>query len=62
MIWFGLVWFNGISTMVVYLMPNPVYTYVLNIYMICKHILLITFINESEFFFALSWMVLSIDT
>ena len=32
--WFGLVWFNGISTIVGYLMPNPVF-----IYMICKHIL-----------------------
>ena len=27
---FGLVWFYGISTIVDYLMPNPVYTYVLN--------------------------------
>ena len=31
-IWFGLVWFYGISTIVVYLMPNPLYTYRLNIY------------------------------
>ena len=31
-IWFGLVWFYGISTIVGYLMPNPLYTYVLNIY------------------------------
>ena len=30
--WFGLVWFYGISTIVGYLMPNPVFTYVLNIY------------------------------
>ena len=29
---FGLVWFYGISTIVDYLMPNPVYTYTLNIY------------------------------
>ena len=49
MVWFGLVlWyinpcrlFNDISTLVGYLMPNPVNTYNLN--MICKHILLITF-------------------
>ena len=32
MIWFGLVWFYGISTIVGYLMPNPLYTYILNIY------------------------------
>ena len=30
--WFGLVWFNGISNIVGYLMPNPLYTYILNIY------------------------------
>ena len=29
---FGLVWFYAISTIVGYLMPNPLYTYVLNIY------------------------------
>ena len=33
-IWFGLVGFYGISTIVGYLMPNPFYTYILNIYMI----------------------------
>ena len=31
-VWFGLVWFYGISTIVGYLMPNPLYTYILNIY------------------------------
>ena len=31
-IWFGLVWFDGISTLVDYLMPNPLNTYILNIY------------------------------
>ena len=36
-IWFGLVAFYGISTIVVYLMPNPLYTYISN--MISKHIL-----------------------
>ena len=30
MIWFG--WVGGISTIVGYLMPNPLYTYILNIY------------------------------
>ena len=29
--WFGLVWFYDISTIVGYLMPNPFYTYILNI-------------------------------
>ena len=31
-VWFGLVWFYGISTIGGYLMPNPLYTYILNIY------------------------------
>ena len=31
-IWFGLVGFNGISTIAGYLMPNPLYTYILDIY------------------------------
>ena len=30
--WFGLVWFYGISTILGYLMTNPVYTYKLEIY------------------------------
>ena len=29
---FGLIRFYGISTIVGYLMPNPLYTYILNIY------------------------------
>ena len=31
---YGVDWvgFNGISTIVGYLMPNPLYTYILNIY------------------------------
>ena len=29
---FSLVWFYGISTIVDYLMPNLLYTYILNIY------------------------------
>ena len=31
-IWFGLVGFHGISTIVGYLMPNHLYTYISNIY------------------------------
>ena len=46
----GLVGFYDISTIEGYLVPNPVYTYIW-IYMICKHILLITFLNELELFF-----------
>ena len=30
--WFGLVGFYGISTIVGYLMPSAFYTYILNIY------------------------------
>ena len=43
-VWFDLLWIYGISTIVGYLKPNT-----LN--MICKHILLITFLNEPEHFF-----------
>ena len=31
-IWYGLVGFYGISTIVGYLMPNSLYTYILNVY------------------------------
>ena len=34
-----MVWFYGLSTIVGYLMPNPLYTYIHMKYMICKHIL-----------------------
>ena len=44
--WFGLVWFDGISTIVGHLMPNTLYTSISN--MICKHILLITFLNKPQ--------------
>ena len=30
--WFGLVGFYGISTLVGYFMPNPLYTHISNIY------------------------------
>ena len=32
LVWFGLVWFYSISTIVNYLMLNPVCTYISNIY------------------------------
>ena len=43
---YGLVWFYGISTIVGYLMPNPVFTYTFNIWFV--NILLITFLNKAE--------------
>ena len=46
MIWFGLI-LNGISTNAGYLMLNPLYTYILYIYMICKHKL--TKLNGSKY-------------
>ena len=30
-VWFGLVWFDGISTILGYIMPNPVYSYISDI-------------------------------
>ena len=32
LVWFGLIWFYGISTILGYLMPNPLYKYISNIY------------------------------
>ena len=32
LVWFGLVWFYDVSTIVGYLSPNPLYTYILNVY------------------------------
>ena len=56
-VYFG---FMAYQTIVGYLMPNPVHTCILNLYMISKHILSITFLNELELFFAHSKMVSSI--
>ena len=47
---FILVWFHGISTIVVYLMPNHLYKYISNIHMIFKDNLLITFCNKPKVF------------
>ena len=47
LVWFWF-WFYGISTIVGYLMPNPLYSYILILYMICKHILLKTFSNKPK--------------
>ena len=53
MIWFG--GFYGISTLVGYLMPNPLYTYILNVYdlvwlgfMACKPLRVRVFTNGPE--------------
>ena len=52
---FYLVWFYGISTIAA--MPNPVYTYILNIYKFCQQFLSVTYLNEPEriCFHSLKW-------
>ena len=47
---FGLIGFYGISTLVWYLMPNPFYSYIK--YIISKHLLKITFLNELGLIFS----------
>ena len=47
---FSLVGFYGMSTIVGYLMSSLLYTYILNIFMICKHIL-----SLSSFFHTVKW-------
>ena len=49
----------GISTIVGYLMPNPINIYLLNI-RDCKNILLITFFTEPKLFLVHSLMISSI--
>ena len=44
-------WFYGLLIIVGHLMPNPVYTYILN--MIGKHIRLVTFLKEPKLIFFL---------
>ena len=41
-IWFDLVGFYGISTLAVYLMPNPIYTYILKIFDLVTNSLSVT--------------------
>ena len=64
---FGLVEFCGISTIVGYLMPDPLNTYILNIWFV--NILVITFLNKPEFlfctvkwFYSVKWSNSSIST
>ena len=61
-IWFGLVGFYCISTIIGYSMSNPLYTYILD--MICKHILLITFSNKCELIFlhTVKWFQVLLST
>ena len=51
--WFGLVWFYGISNIVGYLMPNPVFTFILNIWFVntfCRY----TQLNDQTVLFSIS--------
>ena len=37
LVWLGfIIWFNGISTFIDYLMPNLVYTYIIFKWMVCQ--------------------------
>ena len=53
-IWFGLVGLYGISTIVGYLMPNPLYTYILDIYDLVSFCLVLWHINRCRLFNAKS--------
>ena len=53
-IWFGLVGFYDISTILGYLMPNPLYTYILNIYDLVWFGLVLWGINYCRLFYAKS--------
>ena len=46
----GWVWFYGISTIVGYLMPNPLYTSILNIYGLVWFDLVLWHINHCRLF------------
>ena len=48
-LYFGFVWFYGISTSEGHLMPNHFFTYIK--FLISKHILKITFLNKPELVF-----------
>ena len=53
-VWFCLVGFYGISTIVGYLMPNPLYTYILNIYNLVWFGWVLWYINHCRLFNAKS--------
>ena len=48
---FDFIWFYNISTMVCYLMPNPLYTYIVNIYDLWTHFVSKVFSNEPKLIF-----------
>ena len=58
-IWFGLVGFYGISTIVGYLMPNPIYTYISNIYGLVWFGRVLWHINHCRLFNAKSCLYIS---
>ena len=60
-IWFVLVWVYGISTIVGYLMPNPVHTYILNIYDLIWFGLVLRHINHCRLFYAKSCLYIYIE-
>ena len=51
--WLAFLCFYGISTIVGYIMPNSIHIYIHQIYIIYKHILAITLLNEPEVIFLL---------
>ena len=57
-IWFGLVWFYGISTIVSYFMPDLLYTYILRIYVCFGWVL--WYINAFSLFNAKSFLYIYI--
>ena len=59
-IWFGLVLFYGISTIVGYLMPNFLYTYVLSIYGLVGFGLVLCHINYYRLFNVKSFLFMHI--
>ena len=46
LLWFGFDWFYGISTIVGYLKPIPIFTYILNVYDLVEFGLVLWHINR----------------
>ena len=61
MIWFGLDWFYGLSTIIGYLMPNPLYTNILNIKDLVWFRLVLLHINHCRLFKAKSSLYIYIE-
>ena len=60
-IWFLLVWFYGISTIIGYSISNPLYTYILNIYNLVLFCLVLWHINHCRLFKAKSSLYIYIE-